>query len=275
MTTRPEAAGSGRRLRLDLAYDGTAFAGWARQPGHRTVQAEVEHAVAQVLRLRAAPRVTCAGRTDTGVHARGQVAHVDLPDTVSEHPDTLQRWMRAVLPADITLWSVSLAPADFDARFSALSRRYSYRVSDQSVDPLMRRHVVSWPRSLDPEPMNAACSYLIGDHDFAAFCRAKPGGTTLRRLLSAQWHREASALRFDVSADAFCHGMVRSLVGALLPVGDGRRDPDWPGHVLRSARREPAVVVAPAHGLVLEEVVYPDADGFAERQRITRAVREG
>jgi tRNA pseudouridine38-40 synthase len=274
MPTRPDGPGSGRRLRLDLAYDGTEFAGWARQPGQRTVQNEVELALAQVLRLAGPPRVTCAGRTDAGVHARGQVAHVDLPADIDADTASLTRWMRGVLPADITLWCVDDAPVGFDARFSALDRRYSYRVSDRPIDPLVRRHVVAWPRPLDVERLNAATAELLGEHDFAAYCRAKPDGTTIRRLIAATWHGEGDVLRLDISADAFCHGMVRSLVGAMLPVGDGRRDIGWPGAVLRSGQRDPAAVVAPAHGLVLEEVRYPDADSLLSRQRVTRAVRE-
>ncbi len=272
MTTRPD--GPGRRLRLDLAYDGTEFAGWARQPGRRTVQSEVELALAQVLRLASVPRVTCAGRTDAGVHALGQVAHVDLPAGVDADITSLTRWLRGVLPDDITLWRVGEAPAGFDARFSALARRYSYRVSDKPIDPLLRRHIVTWPRPLDIERLNAAAVGLLGEHDFAAYCRAKSEGTTIRRLLMATWQIDGDALRLDISADAFCHGMVRSLVGAMLPVGDGRRDTGWPGEVLRSGQRDPAAVVAPAHGLVLEEVRYPDADGLLSRQQVTRAVRE-
>lgn len=274
MTTRPDGTGTERRLRLDLAYDGTEFAGWARQPGQRTVQSEVESALRQVLRLASVPRVTCAGRTDAGVHARGQVAHVDLPTGVDADTSAITRWLRGVLPGDITLWSAEEAPAGFDARFSALARRYSYRVSDQPVDPLARRHVVAWPRPLDVGRLNASAVGLIGEHDFAAYCRAKPDGTTIRRLLAVTWDMDGDVLRLDISADAFCHGMVRSLVGAMLPVGDGRRDVGWPAAVLRSGQRDPAAVVAPAHGLVLEHVEYPDSEGLLSRQRVTRAVRE-
>ncbi len=272
------------RLRLDCAYDGTAFHGWAVQPGLRTVQGELEAALATVLRLESVS-VTCAGRTDTGVHARGQVVHLDVPtDRVSaaagrsaDPPVTaLVRRLNGVLPADVRVLHGGEAPAGFDARFSALWRRYAYRVVDDpaAVDPLTRGHVLTWPRTLDVDAMNAACQGLLGEHDFAAYCKRREGATTVRALLELAWRRGPDrVLVATVRADAFCHHMVRSLVGALLAVGDGRRGPEWPALVMEAHRRDPAVQVVPALGLTLEQVAYPADEELAVRALATRAVR--
>lgn len=276
------------RLRLDLAYDGSAFHGWARQPGLRTVQGELEQALATVLRVDAVG-LTVAGRTDTGVHARGQVAHLDVDDAVlagttgrsSDPPvEALLRRLGGVLPGDVRVRSVVPAPPGFDARFSAVWRRYAYRVSDRvaTVDPLVRGHVLAWPRPLDEVAMNEAATLLLGEHDFAAFCRRREGATTIRTLLELTWTRcehgpAAGTLEATVRADAFCHSMVRALVGCLLPVGEGSRPPAWAGEVLRGARRDPAVRVARAHGLTLEEVGYPPDADLAARAHEARALR--
>lgn len=272
------------RLRLDIAYDGVGFAGWARQPGQRTVQECLAVALRHVLRSNAELALTGAGRTDAGVHARGQVAHVDvdpagIDPVLVQQADVLDtatvlRRLRGALPDDVSVTAVAIAPEDFDARFSALARRYSYTVCDNVTgpDPLDRGHVLHHPRPLDHERMNTAGARLLGEHDFAAFCRTRPDGTTVRRLLALRWARE-EYLVLTVRADAFCHSMVRALVGGLLPVGDGRRPVDWPAQVLASRQRHPAAVVAPAHPLVLEEVEYPPAELLLERQRTTRAVR--
>ena len=262
------------RLRLDLAYDGTAFAGWARQPGLRTVQGAVEEALAQVQRLPQMPTLTCAGRTDAGVHARGQVAHVDV-DVV---PDlaALARGLRGVLPDDVWVTDVAVAPEGFDARFSALSRHYRYRICDNPVawDPLLRREVVRYARPLDLDAMNAAAHPLIGEHDFAALCKPREGATTIRCLQSLEWVRGLSGLaEMTVSADAFCHSLVRALVGVLVPVGDGRQAVSWPAQVVAARARDSRVTVMPPHGLVLEEVRYPDDADLAARQDVTRAHR--
>jgi tRNA pseudouridine38-40 synthase len=261
------------RFRLDLAYDGARFHGWAAQPGLRTVQGEIETAIATVLRLDDPPSLTCAGRTDTGVHARGQVAHVDL-DGVSA--GTLARRLRRILPDDISLVHASEAPDGFDARFSALERRYVYRLADSvtSVDPLSRGHVVAWARPLDVDAMNAAAAHLVGEHDFAAFCRKRAGATTIRTLLALSTHRTTSGVvETTVRADAFCHSMVRSLMGALVAVGEARHDPQWASDVLAAGVRDSRVKVMPAHGLVLEEVVYPPDDQLAARAVASRRVR--
>ncbi len=259
------------RVRFDLAYEGTDFAGWARQPAQRTVQGVLEAALGQVLRLAQPPALTVAGRTDAGVHARGQVAHADL--------DAVPRlsWLNTVLPADVRVFAAAQAPAGFDARFSALSRRYSYRVADGPVDPLRRRDTLAWSRPLDADAMNEAAALLLGEHDFAAFCKRREGATTIRRLLALSWMRGGSnppeVLEATVEADAFCHSMVRALVGALLIVGEGRRPPSWPAQVLAAAVRDPAVTVVGPHGLCLERVELPPDAELSARAAATRTVR--
>ena len=260
------------RLRLDLAYDGASFHGWAVQPGLRTVQGEIETASATVLRLDSPAPLTCAGRTDTGVHARGQVAHVDL-DGVD--PNHLAHRLRRILPDDVSLLGCHKAPAGFDARFSALERRYIYRLTDRPpIDPLARGHVVAWPRDLDVDAMNEAARLLLGEHDFAAFCRKRAGATTIRTLVELSAARTAEGpIETTVRADAFCHSMVRSLMGALTAVGEGRYEPSWVSEVLAGASRDSRVKVMPAHGLVLEEVVYPPDDQLADRAVASRRRR--
>lgn len=271
------------RLRLDLAYDGSAFHGWARQPGLRTVQGELERGLDTVLRT-SGTELTVAGRTDTGVHARGQVCHVDVDDDRLAAAATrreqgvaaLRRRLDGVLDPDVRVHRVQPAPEGFDARFSALWRRYAYRVADrpEAVDPLARQHVLVWPRPLELGALQEASALLLGEHDFAAFCKRREGATTVRRLLELGWERRADGVvEATVRADAFCHSMVRSLVGCLLAVGEGRRPAAWAGEVLRAAVRDPAVTVVAPHGLVLEHVAYPAADELAARARETRAVR--
>jgi tRNA pseudouridine38-40 synthase len=265
------------RIRIDLSYDGTGFSGWAAQPGRRTVEGVLAETLGHVLRLPAAPRLTVAGRTDTGVHARGQVAHADLPDAVwAAHADAARRRLARALPPDIRVRVIGPAPDGFDARFSALWRRYAYRVCDDpaAADPL-RRHETLWhPRGLDLAAMNAAAGTLTGEHDFAAFCRRREGATTVRALRRLDWRRDDDGVAVAcVVADAFCHNMVRALVGALLAVGEGSRPPSWPSAVLAAAVRDPAVRVVPPHGLCLEEVRYPAPGQLAARAALTRRVR--
>jgi tRNA pseudouridine38-40 synthase len=265
------------RLRLDISYDGSDFAGWARQPERRTVQDVIETTLGKLLRLDPAPALTVAGRTDAGVHARGQVAHVDVPvDAYADVGKTLVRRLAGTLPPDVRVRRVTEAAAGFDARFSALARRYVYRVCDDQagVDPL-RRHEVLWhPRPLDLDRMNAAAALLLGEHDFAAYCRRREGATTIRRLLTYAWAREHDHVAAaTVEADAFCHSMVRALVGALLVVGEGRRDLRWPAQVLAARERDSGVNVMPAYGLSLEEVRYPGDNDLAARAEETRRVR--
>ncbi|SQD98788.1 tRNA pseudouridine synthase A (modular protein) [Parafrankia sp. Ea1.12] len=260
------------RLRLDLAYDGTAFAGWARQPGQRTVQGDVEDALMRVARLPAV-RLTVAGRTDSGVHAAGQVAHVDIPDDTPV--GGLARRLNGVLDRAVRVKGLAPAPDGFDARFSALSRRYVYRITDApyGADPLRRFDTLASPRPLDVPAMAEAALLLLGEHDFAAFCRRREGATTVRTLLRLDVSRSRDVILADVEADAFCHSMVRALVGALVAVGEGRRRPEWVAAVLGRGMRDPAVTVLPAHGLTLVEVRYPPDAALAARAQVTRAVR--
>ncbi|MFJ6573028.1 tRNA pseudouridine(38-40) synthase TruA [Streptomyces sp. NPDC091292] len=267
------------RVRLDLSYDGAGFSGWAKQAGgRRTVQGEIEDALRTVTRARDVPfELTVAGRTDAGVHARGQVAHVDLPDELWDaQREKLLKRLAGRLSKDVRIWSVAEAPAGFDARFSAIWRRYAYRVTDHpgGVDPLLRGHVLwhDWP--LDVDAMNEAARALVGEHDFAAYCKKREGATTIRTLQELSLERGADGIiTATVRADAFCHNMVRSLIGALLFVGDGHRAPDWPGKVLAAGVRDSAVHVVRPHGLTLEEVGYPADELLAERSREARNKR--
>lgn len=223
--------------------------------------------------LRGDVEVQCAGRTDAGVHARGQVAHVDVPDWPAEVD---ARRMNRALPDDIRVHSVDRAPAGFDARFSAIWRRYAYRVSDDGLgpDPLQRGHVLPWPKALDLDAMNEAALPLLGEHDFAPFCKQREFATTVRAIQQLGWARDGAGLAvMTIQADAFCHSMVRSLVGVLLPVGEGRRPVEWPGDVLLSGRKDSAVTTMPAFPLVLEAVGYPADHLLLERQRETRSLR--
>jgi tRNA pseudouridine38-40 synthase len=271
------------RLRIDLAYDGTGFHGWARQVGLRTVQGDLEQALDTVLRT-AGSSLTVAGRTDPGVHARGQVAHLDLADDVlvaaagrarTSAADALLRRLNGVLDPDLRIRRIVRAPAGFDARFSAVWRRYCYRIADdpQTVDPLTRGHVLAWPRPLDLDRMNAAAALLLGEHDFAAFCRKREGATTIRSLLDLSWTRVDGVAEATVRADAFCHNMVRALVGCMIAVGEGRRDPAWAADVLAARVRDPSVTVVHPHGLTLEEVSYPADDELAAQAQASRTVR--
>lgn len=256
------------RLRIDLAYDGSGFHGWASQPGLRTVQDEVERAIATILRLAEQPQLTCAGRTDAGVHARGQVAHIDL-DT---DPAVLERRLRRIVADDIRVHGVRVVPDAFDARFAALERRYVYRLTDHPAGPdvLHRSMVVGWPRPLDIEAMNEAATHLIGEHDFAAFCKQRDGASTIRTLRELRSHRNGETIETTVRADAFCHSMVRALMGCLVAVGERNQRPSWAGEVLAAGVRDPRVKVMPAHGLVLEAVEYPPDHELANRVAAAR-----
>lgn len=262
------------RLRLDCAYDGTDFCGWARQPDQRSVQSELEQAIATVLRVPPV-RVVCAGRTDAGVHARAQVVHVDVPeDAWAAVSAVALRRLNGILPADLAVFAIAAAPEGFDARFSVLRRHYEYRLSDYVIDPVMRRFVVHHPEPLDLKRMVSASSRLLGERDFAAFCRQRDGASSVRTLERFEWSRdEAGIITAHLSADAFCHSMVRSLVGAMLPVGDGRREVDWPVGLLDEGTRSSAVPVAPPHGLVLSRVDYAPDDQLAAQAEAARRWR--
>jgi tRNA pseudouridine38-40 synthase len=288
------------RLRLDIAYDGTAFNGWSKQPGQRTVQGEIEAALATVLqRFGMPPVLTVAGRTDAGVHALGQVAHLDLTDEQlaglddshrgkSRHaaaatPDAraarLARRLNGIagLSSDLYVRRASIAPPGFDARFSATWRRYEYRISDRGAErnPLLRGHTVWYPAALDDAAMNAAAGSLVGLHDFAAYCKPREGATTIRTLEGFAWSRgDDGVLSAKLRADAFCHSMVRALVGASVAVGEGNLAAERVAGILVGATRTNEFKVMPAKGLTLVEVGYPDDAGLAARAEQTRARRD-
>ena len=266
-----------RRLRLDIAYDGTHFFGWATQPGHRTLQDLIEEAISRISQTNIDSIV--AGRTDAGVHATGQVIHVDVPDAMFERELTyldLRYKLNRILDEDVRIMNVSDAPQGFHARFSALRRYYSYKILDNNdvIAPLSRHDVASWYRPLDADRMNEASALLLGHHDFAAFCKFKVGGTTIRTLEKYEWHRSDEGLLVaDVVADAFCYSMVRNLVGAVVCVADGRQSPAWIAQLLANKERVSDSLVFPARGLTLYQVDYPNNDQLLERAKITVAKR--
>ncbi|GAA3025175.1 tRNA pseudouridine(38-40) synthase TruA [Microbacterium dextranolyticum] len=278
------------RLRLDLAYDGTDFRGWARQPGLRTVQGTVEAALARI--LGGAPQLVVAGRTDAGVHASGQVAHLDLTDSQRERlekvrtPSASTRPRAEALAAriagvlgpypDVAVHRSAEAAPGFDARFSAVWRRYSYRIADLATpyDPLDRARTTTVKAHLDVDAMDAAARSLIGLHDFAAYCKWREGATTIRTLLEFDWHRGADGILVaNVRADAFCHSMVRALVGACVGVGEGRLLPAEVERIRDEGVRTSEIKVLAARGLTLTEVGYPADDLLAARADQTRARR--
>ncbi|WP_433665160.1 tRNA pseudouridine(38-40) synthase TruA [Nocardia sp. CA-128927] len=265
-TARPSS-----RFRLDISYDGTDFTGWARQPGLRTVQGVLEESLSKV--CREPVQLTVAGRTDAGVHAEGQVAHFDTAAEID--PDRLVHRMARFLPKDVRIKEIRVAPPEFDARFSAIRRHYVYRLTTApyGAEPLQARGIVACRHDVDIEAMRAASRNLLGLHNFAAFCRRREGATTVRELQRFDWARHGDLLTAYVSADAFCWSMVRSLVGAVLAVGEGRRTPDWVGGLLAETERSSSVTVAPAHGLSLVAVDYPADADLAARNAQTREVR--
>ena len=289
------------RIRLDLAYDGTFFSGWAAQPGLRTVEGVLTSALATV--LREPVRLAVAGRTDAGVHAAAQVVHLDvspeawaaLPGRSDRLPEAalltrmagvLAREAQTSLPrtprgaGDVVVTGARIVPEAFDARFGALSRRYTYRIADADAprNPARRATVLWLPDRLDVEAMEASAKPLLGEHDFLSYCKPRQGATTIRTLRTLEWRRaaagpDAGLVTLSVVADAFCHSMVRSLVGAGLAVGQGRKPATWPRELLDARTRQGAAPVAPPHGLTLEEVTYPADDELAaqaERARTTR-----
>ncbi len=264
------------RLSLTLSYDGTGYSGWARQPDLPTVQGALEAALSQVDARIAG--VVCAGRTDAGVHARTQVVHADVPLEVwlSRGPEGIVRHLNRLTDDRIHIRAAVVAPPGFDARFSALSRTYSYRICDDPAqwDPLLRHWVTMHRRELDVAAMAVAGQQLVGEHDFAAFCRPREGASTIRRILRMDVHRdEGRRIVVTIEADAFCHSMVRSVVGALVAVGEGRREPGWVATLLAAARRDSGIMVMPPQGLVLEAVTYPPDEFVAQRAAVTRTVR--
>jgi tRNA pseudouridine38-40 synthase len=265
------------RLRLAVSYDGTDFSGWAAQPGRRTVAGVLLEKLSLIVGADEVRGLTVAGRTDAGVHALGQVCHVDVPAARWAALDgSMVHRLSGLLPADIRVASVTAVPDTFDARFSALFRRYAYRVSDApwGAPVLRHRDTFAWPRPLDLAALNEASTRLTGEHDFAAYCRRREHATTIRAISELGWHRDPDGIVvMTVQADAFCWSMVRSLVGALLDVGRGRRAVVFPAELLRRGARASEVPVAPAHGLTLVGVDYPADPELAARAVATRRLR--
>jgi len=275
------------RMRMVLGYDGAAYNGWARQPNVTGVQQLVEEALETLIRRRV--RVVVAGRTDAGVHARRQVVHLDL--TQEEFDGLPRRSPLAPGPAlvrringilgrqDGAVWvhEAEVAPEGFDARFSALARRYSYRIADgiERWDPLTR-HLTTWHREpLDVEAMNREAQTVLGRHDFLTYCKPRPDATTIRTLQEFSFTRtEDGVILAHLKADAFCHNMVRALIGAAMMVGDGREQPGFLASRLEEMVRDSKTKLAHPRALVLEEVYYPNADQLAARALQTRAKRE-
>ena len=264
-----------RRLRIDLSYDGTNYAGWAKQPDQRTLQGSIEEVLERLVRTPVATVV--AGRTDAGVHAIGQVLHADIPEFVepSRYRPEEDIWdfehfkfrLNQMLDEDIRVNEVSAAPLNFDARFSATARQYRYKLLDGNRDlaPLKRFDTATWFRPLDIELMNQASAPLLGKHDFFTFCRYREGATTLRTLLQFSWSRDADGCVIcDIAADGFGWNMVRNLVGAAVCVGEGRFPVSWMGEILEANERVSDSYVFPARGLTLVQVDYPDAEKLAE-----------
>ena len=269
------------RWRLDIAYDGTNFSGWAAQAGQRTVQSELQGWITRILRLDEPAQLVCAGRTDAGVHARGQVAHLDLGSTVITDGAALTQRLNKVLGGDCVVRRISSAPPGFDARFAAIWRRYVYRLSDAGVppDPLYRYQITQVRDQVDLGRLNKETATLIGLRDFGAFCRRRDGASTIRTLLELAARRvpsgpTAGVIECTVRADAFCHAMVRSLVGALVAVATGQRDHEWLAAITERGVRDSTITVMPATGLTLEEVGYPADHELAARVLEARALRE-
>lgn len=270
------------RLRLDLAYDGTDFHGWARQKGDlRTVQGVLEDNLSMILRHDV--ELTVAGRTDAGVHSAGQVAHFDVPSealdqrSIDGDPAKLVRRLAKLLPEDVRVHACTAAPEGFDARFSALQRHYVYRITThpRGALPTRARDTAQWPKPVDIDAMQEAATTLVGLHDFAAFCKAKPHATTIRDLHSFEWvdvstPTEPQLYEAHVCADAFCWSMVRSLVGCCLRVGEGARDVDFATAMLAESQRSSQIPLAPAKGLSLVRVDYPADEELAARAAVTR-----
>ena len=269
------------RWRLDLGYDGTNFSGWATQPGRRTVQGELESWIRRILRLDQPVQLVCAGRTDAGVHARGQVAHVDLGSMLIIDGAALSRRLNKVLGGDCVIRRITAAPPGFDARFAAIWRRYVYRLSDGGVppDPLYRSQIAQLNAEVDLDRLNEEAVTLVGLRDFGAFCRRRDGASTIRNLLELAARRVpsgpmAGVIECTIRADAFCHAMVRSLIGALVAVATGQRDHEWLAAITERGVRDSTITVMPATGLTLEEVGYPADDELAARVLEARALRE-
>ena len=249
------------RLRVDLTYDGSDFSGWAKQPGLRTVQEEFETALATLTRSEVFTIV--AGRTDAGVHAKHQVLHVDLPENIEV--ENLAFRLNQLLKKDVRVLAAIWAPPNFHARFGPVSRSYEYKIIDggKVTAPLDRHDSAEWFRELDLDLMNQACNLLIGEHDFFAFCKHRPGTSTIKKLLKFNWYRDKNGVVIgEISANSFGYNMVRNLVGAAVCVGEGRFKPEWLLKTLQDKVRISDSYVFPAKGLSLTKVEFPPIDQY-------------
>jgi tRNA pseudouridine38-40 synthase len=252
------------RLRVDLSYDGTNFAGWAKQPDQRTLQAEIEKALSVLTQSQI--NTIVAGRTDAGVHAEHQVIHVDIPEKTDI--SNLAFRLNQLLDEDIRIKSASYAPVNFHARFTASARTYRYKIIDGAriTPPLNRYDSAEWFRNLDIDLMNRGSQLLLGEHDFFAYCKFREGGTTTRKLLQFDWHRdENNYVEGIIKAESFRYNMVRNLVGAAVCVGEKRFEPEWMLKTLEDKVRIPDSYVFPAKGLSLIKVEYPSESEYLTR----------
>ena len=263
------------RIRGEVSYDGKNFSGWGMQPDRRTVQGDIEIAFTQILQTERTI-VQCAGRTDAGVHASGQVIHLDIPIAWADRLDDLAYKVNAILEADVVIKELLHTSQDFDARFSALSRSYTYLVKEGLRDPLTRERVYQNRKNLDVDAMNDASQVLLGLHDFSAFCKKNEFSTSIRNLQKFTWTRtQDNLIRVDVTSDAFCYSMVRALVGAVLAIGEGERTKEWLQEYLAGGVKDFSVFVAPAHPLTLVNVQYPDPAEYRDRIKVTLGSRPG
>lgn len=277
------------RLRLDLAYRGAPFHGWARQPDLLTAQGRLEEALSLITRQPIL--LTVAGRTDAGVHARGQVAHLDVPKEFwlslsrgREESDELRgERLRARLEGlagrglngALAIKQVRVVPKDFDARFSALSRTYRYLICDdpRAQDPC-RLDIARTSSPLEEEKMQVAAQALCGEHDFLPFAKPREGATTVRTLHSFNISRPHDGIvQAMIRADAFCHSQVRFMMGALIEIGRGKYEPNWIGELLAAGVRDQRVPLADGRGLTLWEVAYPPEDEYALQAQKAKVVR--
>jgi tRNA pseudouridine38-40 synthase len=262
------------RIRGKIAYDGKDFSGWGMQPDRRTVQGVLEDAISTLLRVDRVI-VQCAGRTDAGVHATAQVIHFDIAETDAMEMKDLTYKINAILPEDISIQELEVTTADFDARFAALSRSYEYLIYQGQRNPLLRDRAHRSYLPLDVQAMNDASQSLIGLHDFSAFCKKREGATTIRTLMKFDWSELPGGLiKVELEADAFCYSMVRGLIGAVLAIGEGKFDKAWLENYLAGKEREAHVFAAPALGLTLVDVKYPEPSEYAKRIAETLQVRD-
>ncbi len=269
------------RFRLDLAYDGTDFVGWAKQPGHRTVAGELIKTFEKIFgETNDDFAMRVAGRTDAGVHAKHQVCHLDIPEDrivrIGRDPLNAKR-LNTLLPEDVIAHEFSPISADFDARFSALGRHYRYTIADtqNKKDPRLVRYVLEYKRALDVALLNEAAEVLIGLHDFAAFCKPRKGASTIRNLKDFHAVRQPDGLiTIEIHADAFCHNMVRALVGSIVAVADSRITVKDLVQVLKTGSRGNRFRVVSAKGLSLESVDYPNPKEYAKQADVTKIMRK-